>query len=386
MTTAQLRAVRAHPAADLFGLTEALCAVPSVFPEEGALADAIEARLRANAAALDTTRVANNIVVRTQFGCAQRLVIGGHIDTVPPNNNAMPTRRGDTLHGLGAADMKGGLAVMLRLAEALSARQLSSQSSSDSSGDVSSRAASQAPNFDVTLFWYEGEEVAEEHNGLRAMFATVPELVAGDFAILMEPTGGWVEAGCQGTLHLRATYRGARAHTARPWMGRNAIHSASEALAVISAHDPGTSMVDGLSFRESVQVVHMSGGVANNVVPDVCELIVNRRFAPCWSSEQAEAQLRALLVGADDIVRINLSPAAAPNLMNPLVAQFIGTLDLAVRPKLGWTDVARFASRGIPAVNFGPGDPTLAHTAQECVDRQEIDGCYAALARFIGIG
>ncbi len=365
MTSAPLRAVVQHPAADLFGLTEALCAVPSVFPGEGPLTDAIETRLRANAASLEITRVANNVVARTQFGCAQRIVIGGHTDTVPANGNETPRRAGDVLHGLGAADMKGGLAVMLRLAETLS--------------------ECATARFDVTLFWYEGEEVAEQHNGLRSLFAIDPELVAGDFAILMEPTGGWVEAGCQGTLHLRATYRGARAHTARPWMGRNAIHAASAALAMIAGHDPGTAVVDGLSFRESVQVVGIDGGVANNVVPDECHVVVNRRFAPCWSSEDAEMQLRALLTGADDIERINLSPAAAPNLMNPLVAQFIGTLDLAVRPKLGWTDVARFASRGIPAINFGPGDPTVAHTAEECVARHEIDGCYAALARFVCI-
>ena len=365
MTDERLRAVEHHRAEDLFGLTEALCAVPSVFPHEGPLTDAIETRLRANAPLLNITRVANNVVVKTNFGCAQRIVIGGHTDTVPPNANETPRRVGDTLHGLGAADMKGGLAVMLRLAEALSQRTTAL--------------------FDVTLVWYEAEEVAEQHNGLRALFEIAPELVAGDFAILMEPTGGWVEAGCQGTLHLRATFAGARAHTARPWMGRNAIHAASEALALIAAHDPGTSMVDGLSFRESVQTVHIEGGIANNVVPDECQIIVNRRFAPCWTSDEAEAQLRALLVGADEVVRINLSPAAAPNLMNPLVAQFIGTLDLAVRPKLGWTDVARFASRGTPAINFGPGDPTLAHTAQERVERHEIDGCYGALARFIGI-
>ncbi len=361
---ALLRSVREHDAADLVGLTEALCAVPSEFPNEAPLTDALEARLRLRAPKLEIIRVNNNIVARTNLGRSQRVVIGGHTDTVPANGNQTPRRDGLILHGLGTADMKAGLAVMLRLAETIS---------------------EQDPGFDVTLFWYEGEEVADAHNGLKALFATHADLVTGDFAILMEPTGTWVEAGCQGTLHLGATFRGARAHTARPWMGRNAIHAASEVLTRIAAHDPGTQTVDGLEFRESVQVVRIDGGVANNVVPDECRIIVNRRFAPCWTSAEAEDQLRALLFGADEITVVNFSPAAAPNLMNPLVAQFIGTLDLAVRPKLGWTDVARFASRGIPAVNFGPGDPTLAHTAQERVDCREIIGAYGVLARFLGL-
>ncbi len=353
-----------HDAADLLGLTEALCTVPSVFPDEGPLADAVERRLRARTSNLEIVRIGNNVVARTNLGAARRIVLGGHLDTVPPNENALPTRDATGLRGLGTADMKGGLAALLRLAEAL-----------DSS----------TPNFDVTLFWYEGEEVADEHNGLRHLFETAPALVTGDFAILLEPTGGWVEAGCQGTLHLEATYRGERAHTARPWMGANAIHGAAGALARIAAHDPGVQQVDGLDFRESLQVVRIEGGVANNVVPDACRLVVNRRFAPCFTTDEAIEQVSALLVGADTIEVRNASPAAAPNLMHPLVAQFIGTLDLAVRPKLGWTDVARFASRGIPALNFGPGDPTLAHTARERVDAVEIDGCYRALARFCGV-
>ncbi len=363
MSDPRLDAVVAHDAGDRFGLTEALCAVPSVFPHEGPLADAIEQRLRARAPKLEIVRFKNNVVARTNLGRPERVVIGGHTDTVPANNNQIPRRDGDVLHGLGTADMKGGLAIMLALAEWCTTNE---------------------PRHDLTLFWYEGEEVADEHNGLRAMFEERPGLVEGTFAILMEPTGAWVEAGCQGTLHLEAHFHGARAHTARPWMGTNAIHRAADVLARIAAHDPGTSVVDGLEFRESVQVVRVNGGVANNVVPDECSMIVNRRFAPCHTNDDAVAQLSALLAGADDIVQVNLSPAAAPNLTNPLVADFVTTLGVDVRPKLGWTDVARFASRGIPAVNFGPGDPTVAHTAQERVDRDEIERCYDGLVAFLG--
>ena len=350
---------------DLLALTESLCAIPSVSLDERAIADVVEARLRESAASLRMERIGDNVVARSELGRDQRVLLGGHLDTVPPNDNQMPRRDGDTLHGLATADMKGGLAVMLAVAEVISARP-------------------DAARFDVTLVFYVGEEIAEEHNGLRALFADRADLVTADLAILLEPTDGWVEAGCQGTLHLRATFRGARAHTARPWMGENAIHRASAALAAIAANDPGPVDVDGLEYRQALQAVRMEAGIANNVVPDECTLVVNRRFAPSVSLDEAEAQTRALLVGADEVEVVNASVAAPPNLWNPLVAELIGSFDLGVRPKLGWTDVARFAAHGIPALNFGPGDPTVSHTAGEYVTRESIEGCHAVLARLLG--
>jgi succinyl-diaminopimelate desuccinylase len=361
---ANAAAVVEHDAADLFGLTAALCAVPSVSGDEAVLADAIESRLRTRAPALRVDRVANNVLARTDSGRARRIVLAGHIDTVPANGNATPRTDGDLLHGLGSADMKGGLAVLLALAELASSRE---------------------PEHDLTLVWYEGEEVADERNGLRQLFAEVPELLAGDLAILLEPTGGWVEAGCQGTLHARAITRGRRAHTARPWMGSNAIHAMSALLARVASFAPETVIVDGLEYREALQAVRIEAGIANNVVPDECRLVVNRRFAPSRSIDEVEAEVRALLAGADEIEVVSASPAAAPNLTDPLVAEFVGTLDLAVRPKLGWTDVARFASRGTPALNFGPGDPTLAHTAEEHVSRGDVEGCFNVLGHFVGL-
>jgi succinyl-diaminopimelate desuccinylase len=351
---------------DLLGLTEELCAVPSESRSEAALADLVERRLRAAAPGLAIDRVGDNVVVRSGLGHDRRVVLGGHLDTVPANGNATPRREGDTLHGLGTADMKGGLAVLLALAEALAARP-------------------GAARFDATLVFYVGEEIAEEWNGLRDLFARAPELVAGDLAVLLEPTEGWVEAGCQGTLHVRATYRGARAHTARPWMGENAIHRASDALARIASTDPGTVDVDGLEYRQSLQAVRVEGGVANNVVPDACTLVVNRRFAPSVGLEEAEAETRALVADADEVEVLSASIAAPPNLWDPLVAELVGTFDLGVRPKLGWTDVARFASHGVPALNFGPGDPAIAHTAGELVTRESLEGCHAVLGRFLGV-
>lgn len=351
---------------DLLALTAELVAVPSESLDERALADLVEARLRERAPSLDIRRVGDNVVARTQRGLDQRVLLGGHLDTVPANANATPRIEGDRLHGLGAADMKGGLAVMLTIAEA-------------------AHALGDRLRFDLTVVWYVAEEVADVHNGLRAIFESEPDLLATDLAILMEPTGAWVEAGCQGALVVEAVFHGQRAHTARPWMGRNAIHAVGPVLDRIAAHESDTVTVEGLAYRESLEVVRIEGGVANNVVPDECRLRVNRRIAPCWTGEEALEQVRTLLDGADAVEVINLSPPAAPNLWNPLVAEFIGTNDLGTRPKLGWTDVARFASRGVPALNFGPGDPEVAHTRDEFVDRAELDACYAVLARFLGL-
>ena len=349
---------------DLLALTEELCAVPSVSGDEAALADDIEARLRRDAPKLEIARVGTNVVARTGVGLERRVVLAGHLDTVPPSANAEPRRDGDVLHGLGTADMKGGLAVLL---------------------DLAAKASAQSPRHDATFIFYEAEEIADEHNGLRKLFAGRRDLVEGDLAVLLEPTSGWVEAGCQGTISVRASFTGTRAHSARPWMGINAIHRAAPLLQRIAAFDAATVDVDGLGYRESLQVVRVEGGIANNLVPDRCSVVVNRRYAPSRPLEDAVAEVRALCDDADEIEVLNASPAAPPNLWDPLVAELVGVYNLPVRAKLGWTDVARFAAHGIPALNLGPGDPELAHTADERVERADLDGCAAVLASFLGL-
>jgi succinyl-diaminopimelate desuccinylase len=354
---------------DLLGLTTALVAVPSESHHEEELAGLIEARLRAQAPSLRVDRVGPNVIARTDLGRDRRVVLGGHLDTVPANaGNDVPRVDGDVLHGLGAADMKGGLAVLLRLAEVL-------------------HAEPSAARHDVTLAFYECEEVRDEFNGLAKIFASQPELLDGDFAVLLEPTEGWVEAGCQGVLVARAGFDGARAHAARPWMGSNAIHRAADALTKLAAHEIEEVDVDGLTYRQSFLVVGIEGGITgkHNVVPDRCTITVNRRFAPCFTLAEADAQVRALLDDADDIEIVQAQVAAPPNLTNPLVDEFVRGLSLPVRPKLGWTDVSRFASRGIPALNFGPGDPEIAHTQGELVTRASIEQCYEVLGRFVGV-
>jgi len=352
---------------DLLALTEELCAVPSVSGSEAALADLVEARLRKSGSHLTIERIGANVVARTEFGREQRVVLGGHIDTVPPNANLTPRREGEVLHGLGTADMKGRLAVLLALADDL---------------------ANGRARFDATIVLYDGEEVADEFNGLRWLFEDAPALLQGDLAILLEPTGGWVEAGCQGTIHVRAVFDGVRAHSARPWMGKNAIHRAAVLLERCAAFEAATVDVDSLEYREALQVVRIDGGIANNVVPDRCEVVVNRRYAPSRSLDVAVAEVVDFCTdaGADHVEVVNASPAAPPNLMNPLIAEMLGVYDLPVRPKLGWTDVARFAAHGIAACNFGPGDPELAHTADERVERVSLDACLALLETFLGVG
>jgi succinyl-diaminopimelate desuccinylase len=239
------------------------------------------------------------------------------------------------------------------------------------------------PVMDVTWVFYEAEEVDSRFNGLGRLWRERPELLAGDVALLGEPTDGTIEAGCQGTMRVRLVLRGARAHTARPWMGRNAIHRLAGVLEVLAAYDERRPIIDGCEYREAVQAVRVEGGVAGNVVPDEVVLAVNHRFAPDRTPAEAEAHLRALFgpwVEADDVVEVvDWADGAAPGLTHPLLAALIARNDLTVRAKLGWTDVARFAAHGVPAANFGPGDALLAHTADERVSREPIERTYAAL-------
>ena len=352
-----------HP---LLQLTADLVDMPSVSFEEGPIADWFEAELDA-IPGLQVVRVGDNVIARTTLGRRYRVAIGGHLDTVPVNDNATARIEGQVLYGLGSADMKGGLAVMLELARRVT-----------------------DPAVDVTYVFYAREEVSLEHNGLRELFAEIPDLLGADVAILGEPTDAVVEAGCQGTLRMAVTLRGARAHTARPWMGRNAIHRLGELLSGLEEIEHRTPSIDGCRYREAMQAVLVEGGVAGNVVPDAATVTINHRFAPDRSPAEAEAYVRELLAPyleeGDDVVLTDLSPAASPNLRHPLMAAFIGRNDLMVRAKLGWTDVAFFSEQGIPAVNFGPGDPTIAHTQGEHLDERPLVMTYLALEEFLRTG
>ena len=334
-------------------------AIPSESHDEGALAAFVENELT-TAAWLTVDRVGDNVVARTTLGRPSRLVLAGHLDTVPANDNQHARLDGEVVHGLGAADMKGGLAVFLDLARTVS-----------------------EPACDVTYVFYAGEEVDARFNGLAHLFASRPELVAGDVAILGEPTDGWIEAGCQGTMRFEATLVGERAHTARPWMGVNAVHRLGRLLALLDGYDARQPVIDGCEFHEALQAVRVEGGVANNVVPDRATVVINHRVAPDRTLAEAEAHVREVLapaLRADDVLRVVAAdPPATPGLDRPLLQSLVARSGLPVRAKLGWTDVARFSEHGIPAVNLGPGDPALAHTKDERVEREKLDAVHVAL-------
>ncbi len=350
---------------DLLQLTADLVAIPSVSHDEEAITDWLEEQLRA-VPWLDVTRVDRNVVARTDLGRPMRLILAGHTDTVPVNANATARIEGDTLYGLGSCDMKGGLAVQLELARTV-----------------------RDPSVDVTYVFYECEEVAAEHNGLVKLLGTRPDLLAGDAAILGEPTDAQVEAGCQGTLRVAVRLAGERAHTARPWMGRNAIHRLGAVLDRLASYEERRPVLNGCEFREALQAVGVTGGVAGNVVPDAAEVAINHRFAPDRSVDDALAHVRSVLdgvfdeAGGDTLTLLDSAAPAPPSLDHPLLASLVASTGRPPRAKLGWTDVSFFAAAGIPATNFGPGDPTLAHTRDEHVERASVEAAFAALHRLL---
>jgi succinyl-diaminopimelate desuccinylase len=349
----------ALPSGDLFALTAALVDIPSVSHDEQAIADALEAELR-GLEHLRVDRIGDNLVARSELGRDRRLVLGGHIDTVPAHGNDRARVVGDRLYGVGATDMKGGIASMLELARTVT-----------------------APAVDVSYVFYAREEVAVVHSGLREIHAVRPDLLEGDVALLGEPTLATMEAGCQGTMRLEITLVGARAHTARPWMGRNAIHRLGALLTLVESSVPREPIVEGCAYREALQAVHVEGGVAGNVVPDRAMVRLHHRFAPDRTLDVAEAEIRSLLEPAladeDTVEVVDRSPAARPGLDDPLLQALVQRGELEVRAKLGWTDVAFFAERGIPASNFGPGDAAMAHTPDEYLERRRLLDTHAAL-------
>lgn len=350
---------------DVAALAAAICDIESVSGNEGPLADAIETAL-APLPHLEVLRDGDAVVARTHLDRDRRVVIAGHIDTVPVAGN-LPTRCEDgVLRGRGTVDMKSGVAVMLHLAARLT-----------------------APAQDITWVFYDHEEVDSALNGLGRLSRTHPEWLHGDVAILAEPTASAIEGGCNGTLRVEITLTGVAAHSARAWKGVNAIHRAGEVLARLAAYEPATVEVEGLQYREGLSAVGIRGGVAGNVIPDRCVVEVNYRFAPSRSAAEAEAHVRDVFSGIDGAtVRVaDIAVGARPGLTNPSVAEFAAAVrestGAAVRPKYGWTDVARFTSLGMPAVNFGPGDPELAHADDERCPIEQIQACADALRTWL---
>lgn len=349
--------------ADPVELTAALVDLPSVSGAETELADAVQRALHEQAGHLEVLRNGNAVLARTRLGRPSRVVLAGHLDTVPVAGNVPHRRTGSgadlVLHGCGTVDMKGGNAVMLHLA-----------------------ATIPAPRHDLTFVFYDCEEIEAARNGLGRVERELPAWLAGDLAVVGEPSNGVIEAGCQGSMRVRVDLAGRRAHTARAWMGVNAIHAAGEVLRRLEEYSPRLVEIDGCTYREGLQAVRIDGGVAGNVVPDECVVTVNHRFAPDRSPEEAEKHLRAVFDGFQLTV-VDLAGGALPGLAAPAARELVTAAGGAPVAKLGWTDVARFAALGIPAVNFGPGDPTLAHTREEHVPATQIRHCATVLRRFL---
>ncbi len=353
--------------ADPVELTAALCDIPSVSGQEAVLADAVHAALL-RLAHLQVHRDGDAVVARSMLGRAERVVLAGHLDTVPVAGN-LPTRRlgsgpAAELAGRGTVDMKGGVAAFLAVAATLS-----------------------EPTRDVTYVFYDNEEVTSDRNGLGRLARTAPELLAGDFAVLGEPTNGQVEGGCNGTLRVRLTARGRAAHSARAWMGSNAVHALAGPLARLQAYAPAAVSVDGLVYREGLNAVGVGGGIAGNVIPDEAWLTVNYRFAPDKDVAAALAHVREVFpeVGAGqlELEVQDAADGARPGLDHPAARAFVQALGLEPAAKYGWTDVARFTALGIPAVNYGPGDPSLAHADDERCPVGQIRDCTRALVRWL---
>ncbi|ABY22918.1 succinyl-diaminopimelate desuccinylase [Renibacterium salmoninarum ATCC 33209] len=350
--------------ADVAELAAALLDVESVSANEKQIADFVEEALHA-LPHLTVLRDGDSIIARTELGRAERVILAGHLDTVPlPTTpgarGTVPSSWSDgVLYGRGATDMKGGVAVQLALAAALT-----------------------EPNRDLTFVFYDHEEVEADLSGLGRLAKNHRELLNADFGILLEPTDGVVEGGCNGTMRFEARMHGKAAHAARAWMGHNAIHDAAEILNRLRDYAPLTVSVEGLDYRESLNAVKIRGGIAGNVIPDEAVVEINYRFAPNKTIEQAEAVVLELLAGLD-ITRTDAAPGARPGLDQPAAAAFVAAVGGTPKPKFGWTDVARLGQLGIPAVNFGPGDPLLAHSDDEHVSGQAIRDCLAALTRWL---
>lgn len=339
-------------------LAATLVDIPSESRHEGPIADAVQSALE-GCGHLQVIRQGNTLVARTELGRGERVLIGGHLDTVPAHGN-LPHRIEDgRLYGLGACDMKGGVAVALSLAATL-----------------------REPVRDITFVFYECEEVDSSLNGLQHLADRRPDLLEADLAILMEPSDGGIEAGCQGTMRLEIVVPGRRAHSARSWLGDNAIHGAAEVLERLRTYEPRRPVIDGLEYREGMSAVRIEAGVAGNVIPDACTVTINHRFAPDRSPDEALVHVQEVFRGFEVTVR-DVAPGALPGLHLPAAAAFVAAVGEQPRPKFGWTDVARFSALGVPALNFGPGDPALAHTKDEYSPLEQIASCEERMSAWL---
>lgn len=372
---------------DALSLTRQMIDIPSVSGQEGPLADAVEAALRSagfgSVPALEVLRDGDAVCARTRLGLPERVILAGHLDTVPIADNVpgrAEIRDGvEVVWGRGSVDMLGGCAAALALA--------------CEAGPLIAAGAHAALTADVTWIFYDHEEVASHLNGLGRLQRNHPHWLAGDLALLGEPTAAHVEGGCNGTLRVIARFPGRAAHSARAWMGSNAIHAMAPVIERIADYGNPVELVDGLEFRESLSVVRVEGGIANNVIPEAASMTVNYRFAPSKRADDALEWVRSLFEGTDATIEVDdLCEGARPGADSPVAERFLAVArrvaaeagaELGLAAKVGWTDVARFTQVGVPAMNFGPGDPLLAHTRDEHAPVSDIVRVHRTLRAFL---
>lgn len=346
---------------DPVALTAALVDIPSESRDEARIADEVEAALRTQTDGFEVIRSGHAVLARTNRGLPSRVLLAGHLDTVPAAGNLPSRIDGGRLYGCGTSDMKSGDAVFLHLAATVT-----------------------EPAHDLTLVFYDCEEIEAAANGLGRIERDLPDWLAADVAVLGEPTGGLIEAGCQGTLRVVVRAAGTRAHSARPWLGDNAIHKLADVLGRLAAYQPRSVDIDGCTYREGLSAVRVDGGVAGNVIPDAATVTVNFRFAPDRTPQQALVHVREVFDGLDvAIEQTDAAAGALPGLSWPAAARLVAAAGGEVRAKYGWTDVSRFAALGIPALNYGPGDPNLAHTVDEHVDVAAITAVTETLRTYL---
>jgi succinyl-diaminopimelate desuccinylase len=320
--------------------------IPSDTGQESEICTAINDRL----SGLPSTRVGNSLVVGEPVGDRPLILLVGHLDTVPSQGQGPSRVDGGRLFGLGACDMKGGLAVMIHLLE-----------------DPGQRS------FGVAGIFYAGEEGPAAGNELARVLDEVGWLRSAHFGVVLEPSDGELQVGCNGVINAVVRFHGRAAHSARPWLGENAITKAGDWLAAMHRRQPRDVVIQGLVYQEVVSVTRASGGVANNVIPAAFEANVNCRFTPDQTVEEAVAMLRVECRDADELEIVDSAPAGPVDTGHPFVARLVEATGAPFAAKQGWTDVARLGEFGIPAINYGPGETALAHRPDESIDLGDLD-------------
>ncbi|HVR33556.1 MAG TPA: succinyl-diaminopimelate desuccinylase [Acidimicrobiia bacterium] len=329
--------------------------IPSVTGDETAIVEAVAGRLEG----MDEHRIGRSLVVGRPTGGPMILLVG-HLDTVPYQGQGPATIVDGKLHGLGAADMKGGLAVIIHLLE---------------DRDVV------AGPYSVVGIFYDGEEGPADGNGLGPLLDGTGWLTDAEFAVVLEPSDGQIQVGCNGSINAAVTFSGRSSHSARPWWGENAVTKAGEWLAEMHLREPEPHFIDGLEYREVMSVTMAAGGIARNVIPDRFELNLNYRFSPDRSVDDAIAVVHQAATGADSVDIVDVAPAGPVSVSHPFVGRLAAAAGAELAAKQGWTDVARLGEYGIPAVNFGPGQASEAHQRDEYVAMSQIEETFTALRR-----